>query len=756
MIDRRLPLCLLCLFAINVQRRAVEAFEPPRPNIVVFYVDDMGWGAIGPNGQAQRRAKNLPNVRTPNLDKLAAAGVNFSRGYGCTVCSPARSSLQTGFHQGHTFADRNDPDNAKKAIRADDPSIGKSLAAAGYATGYWGKWGYGGSKDQQQPVLQNVQTLPTSHGYQFVLAELHHVRAHTFFQPTLWHAPASENAVGGLELVPNSLQAYQRRKDWPTSPALQDHRAYPPTAYCDDAYAFAALEFVRRQGMLYRQTGQPFHALLAVQIPHAPFGEIATLPEWDRAYADDPHFAKLSDQSRQWAAMVTRMDAHLGNILAALEDPNADGDPADSIASDTLVVFQSDNGGPGGMSHQELATNGPLRGNKGSILEGGLRVPMIVRWPSAIHATSLLRAGTTSDRVVDVTDLLPTFCELAGAPIPAGIDGVSLAPTLLGSGTQRKRDFIIHEAGNQFSIIRDRYKLIGSRKQGPLKLYDLKTDPGESTNLADDLPELAAELEGLLLGERVAEPQGFANTYHHWIGQDGASLSQAENWSDYIYANAGITYLEDHGPPRPSWVARIVNDSKVSQRATADHSLAVLGLELRGNPQSASTQTLQIDPDVELIGRNEIRVGAWGVLDLHGGSASSLRWIDVAPAGKLTGHGQLQATVFNAGRLTVHAGNSQGFTIAGDFHQTEEGTLSVAFGTRGKAAVIVSGVAHLDGKLVVTLPEEQVPQSGDAYTVLTAEEISGSFSNSPNELVTANGLRFDVELTSDRVRVICH
>ena len=110
-----------------------------RPNILYLYVDDLGWGSIGPNGQYERKAKGLPYVLTPNLDRLAEEGINFTRGYGCTVCSPARSSQQTGFHQGYTFADRNDPNNAKKAIRAEDITMGDALSRAGYATGYWGK-----------------------------------------------------------------------------------------------------------------------------------------------------------------------------------------------------------------------------------------------------------------------------------------------------------------------------------------------------------------------------------------------------------------------------------------------------------------------------------------------------------------------------------------------------------------------------------------------------------------------------------------
>ena len=136
---------------------ASVCFGADRPNVLYLYVDDLGWGSIGPNGQADRKAQGKPSVLTPNLDRLAAAGVNFRRGYGCTVCSPARSSQQTGFHQGYTFADRNDPDNAKKAIRREDLTMGDVLSKAGYATGYWGKWGYGGSKDMQNPTLDNIR-----------------------------------------------------------------------------------------------------------------------------------------------------------------------------------------------------------------------------------------------------------------------------------------------------------------------------------------------------------------------------------------------------------------------------------------------------------------------------------------------------------------------------------------------------------------------------------------------------------------------
>ena len=736
----KLYLLLLALATMPVAKLA--AAKPARPNILYFYVDDMGWGSIGPNGQAARKAENRPYVHTPNLDRLAAQGINFTRGYGCHVCSPARSSQQSGFHQGHTFADRNDPNNAKKAMRSDDVLIGDALSAAGYVTGYWGKWGFGGSKDHLNPVIDNVQTLPTSHGYRHVLAELHHVRAHTFFQPTLWSAPAAPNALGGLELIANSMASYQNDKAYPSTPALQNHADYPQTAYCDDAYAFAALDFVRTQGQNYYKAGQPFLGLLAVQIPHAPFGEIEALPEWDQAYAKDPHYASLADQTRQWAAMVTRIDAHFGNILAALEDPNNDGDTSDSVADNTLVIFQSDNGGPGGKNNVELDANGGLRGNKGKIQEGGIRVPLVMRWPAKITAASALKAGTNCDTVVDVTDLLPTFCELAGAPIPLGIDGVSIAPTLLGSGQQRLREFIIHEASNGQSIIRGKHKLV-RLKNSSLQLYDLQADHAEANDIAADHPELVTELESLLLGERVAEPKGFANTYHCWTGEDGATTSDPDNWSDYEYANAGITYMSDDGAPQLSWIARITNTSDRSSTARADADLRFLGLEVRGNASENAQQSLVLGPEINLTGRNEIRLASHATLTLNNGTVSSLRWIDICPGATINGFGSIDALVYNEGSIAVTGANQPALSVTGDYHQSADAALNLTI-TGEKPAFQVTGEAKLGGVLTVANAEGFEPTPGKSYTALTAKRTIGTFANPRNEVVSSDGSRFTI------------
>lgn len=718
--------------------------NPDRPNILYFYVDDMGWGAIGPNGQFERRSKGLPHLVTPTLDRLAAEGINFRRSYGCTVCSPARSSQQTGFHQGHTFADQNDPDNAKKAIRQGDLTMGDVLSAAGYVTGYWGKWGYGGSKSQLNPEILNIQTLPTSHGYQHVLAELHHVRAHTFFQPTLWSAPAATGAKGGMELIPNSMDRYKKNDAYPELPALQNHPDYPETAYCDDLYAFAALDFVRNQAQNYNQTGQPFFGLLAVQVPHAPYDEVSQLPEWDEPYRKLDFFHSLSDQARHWAAMVSRIDGHFGNILNALEDPNGDGDTSDSVADSTLVIFQSDNGGPHHPARVEFDANGGLRESKGRIEEGGIRVPLMIRLPSKFSGPSALKAGTGTDIPFDVTDFLPTFCALAGAPAPLGIDGVSRVPTLLGTGKQRSREFLIHEAGNGQSIIRDNYKLI--RRKSGLELYDLETDHAEEFDLAAKRPKWVPKLESLLLGERVAEPKGFANTYHQWMGGDGALASDADNWSDYIYANEGITYMTDTGAPRISWTAHMVNAGSEENHAVANRDLEFLGLEIRGE---TAGQSLILDPQVHLTGRNEIRISKHGSLTVNGGTVSSLRWIEIQSGGLLKGTGTIDAVVYNRGVVaTVNH-----LHIKSDYEQSENSDLRLSLTGNPEPALRVDGTAELGGYLSVHVDSKFKPVRGKVYTVLSANSVRGEFSNKNGQVVSNEGTQFEIGYSEEAVKV---
>lgn len=409
--------------------------------------------------------------------------------------------------------------------------------------------------------------------------------------------------------------------------------------------------------------------------------------------------------------MVTRIDAHFGMILAALEDPDGDGDPSDSVAEDTLVLFMSDNGGPKGPSFTALDSNGGLQGHKGSIHEGGIRVPTLVSWPAALKNHPTLKAGSDHDRVVDVSDWLPTFCELAGADAPVGLDGVSLAPLLSGKGTQRPREFLIHEAGKSASIIRKNWKLV--RDDRRTALFDLEKDPAESGDLAGANPDLVGELDTLLTGEKVDEPKGFANTYHHWRGPEGGDLAAAAHWSDYLYENEGIRYLEDEGPPRDSWTARLT-----AGLAVARQPLTFLGLEIGGGDAPAG---ITVRSGSVITGRNEIRISAGGRVELNDGEVSSLRWVDIKEGGTLTGTGAIRATVYNRGTLTTRL-----IRIEGDYVGSPEGRLILDRGGR----ITIRGRADLAGRLELRgEPDLDRP-------ILAAAEIVGGFSN-PGQRVSA-------------------
>jgi hypothetical protein len=524
------------------------------------------------------------------------------------------------------------------------------------------------------------------------------------------------------------MAKYRNQKSYSNYPASQNHPNYPKTAYCDDVYAFACLDFVRDQAKEYNRSGKPFFGLFAAQIPHGPFAEVEKLPMWDQDYQDKPFFSELSPQSRQWCAMVTRIDAHFGNILNALEDPNEDGDKSDSVVQNTLVVFQSDNGGPGGKNREELNANGGLLGSKGSIYEGGIRVPTIMRWPKKITQKSKLKKGTSTDLVMDCSDLLPTFCELAGAPIPLGVSGVSLAPTLTGSGEQKVRDFLIHETNGQASIISGRYKFIrpkqipddSGKKKRPLKvkdgknpnlfhLYDLQADLGESTNLATKNPKLVEQLNHLITAERVDEPAGFANTYHHWKGRSpNGALDSASNWTEYIYENAGETYMHESGPPKSHWCARISQNHS----ALAGKNARFLALEVAGS--------LTVEKGVKVAAHNELRVSDGGQVVLNGGLLESARWVDIQAGGSLEGHGLIRAELFTKGNLSLS----------------------------GKKPLVIDGNAYLSGEL--KLSSFPSPKMDKSLTVIKANLISGGFKN--NE-VLIGGKLFSIFYTPTSVTV---
>jgi hypothetical protein len=361
-----------------------------------------------------------------------------------------------------------------------------------------------------------------------------------------------------------------------------------------------------------------------------------------------------------------------------------------------------------------------------------------------ITETSELKRGTSTDMVMDVTDLLPTFCDLAGTEIPLGLDGVSLAPLLTGKGERRPRDFLIHEAGKGHSIIRGDHKLI-RRPDGDVEVYDLAKDPSETFNLAKKFPAITETLGKLLTEERVDEPKGFANTYHHWKSKDGAKLSKAGNWSDYAYANEGITYLEDDGAPQLSWTAHLRNLRKGSNTAVADKDTDFLALEV--GAADGGSQTLEIGDGVTVTGRNEVRVSDGGTIDIEGGKVSSVRWVDVKKGGTLHGAGSVEGILYNDGTVAVvPSAMAETLVVTGDYR--EEGVSRLHLEIAGKG-IEVEGEAELAGFLSVeTVPRAKV---GELYEILSADSVTGRFSNSDDRVRAGDGTELRVGYEAGRV-----
>jgi arylsulfatase A-like enzyme len=427
-----------------------RAAEARRPNILFILADDLGYGDLGCYGQKQ--------IRTPNLDRLAAQGLRFTQCYaGSTVCAPSRCTLMTGLHTGHCRV----RGNALVPLRPGDATVAEALRAAGYATGLVGKWGLGEAGSTGAPDRK---------GFGYFYGYLNQLHAHNYYPDYLWRN-------GGKVAVEGNV----------VKAGVASRRAqYAPDLLTREALAF-----------LEKHRAGPFFLYLAYTLPHAnnergrAEGNGMEVPS-DEPYAREP----WPQAQKNHAAMITRLDADVGRVLRRLGELG--------LADDTVVFFSSDNGPhkEGGADPTFFHSAGPLRGHKRDLTEGGIRVPMIVRWPGRI------RPGV-SDRVWAFWDFLPTAAELTGAKAPGGLDGLSVVPTLLGKGPQKQHAFLyweFHERGFQQAVRTGDWKAIRTKPNGPLQLYDLKNDVGEAHDVAVKHPEVVARIEAYLKGARTDSP----------------------------------------------------------------------------------------------------------------------------------------------------------------------------------------------------------------------------------------------------------
>ena len=470
-------LSLLCLLL------TAAASVAAKPNIIYFMADDLGYGELGCYGQQK--------IKTPNLDQLAADGIRFTQFYsGHAVCAPSRCVFLTGKHTGHAFVRENSEGRAaqkaeRERIKAEDGyfsqialparevTVAEVLKHSGYRTACIGKWGLGHPTNEGSPLKQ---------GFDFYYGYISQWQAHNYFPTYLWRNDRKEPLEGN------------------------DGKSVNGKHYAADRCEAEALDFIRTA-----KPGEPFFLYFATPVPHVALQvpeEEPSLAGYRKAFAgqDPPYEGKMgylpvTDPRARYAAMVTRMDRTLGKMRALLKETGQ--------TDHTLIIFTSDNGATfnGGYDRGFFEGNKPLRGMKTQLWEGGIRVPCIAAWPGRIGP------GQTSGYVGASWDFLPTFAELAGAPAPTGIDGQSIVPTLLGDLPQSAREPLYWEtvAGGHQAVRMGDWKglRLGAAKKpdAPIQLFNLATDPGETTDVAEGYPDIASKVAALLKSSRVPSPE---------------------------------------------------------------------------------------------------------------------------------------------------------------------------------------------------------------------------------------------------------
>ncbi len=422
---------------------------PARPNILFILADDLGFGDVGCFGQTR--------IQTPNIDRLASEGVRFNSTYaGSTVCAPSRCSLMTGYHTGHARTRGNKP--LDLPLRPTDVTVAEVLKQAGYNTGLFGKWSLG---------QLGSTGYPTRKGWDEWFGFFSQLHAHNYYPEHLLSGETSFILRGNMGT---------------------QHKDYAP-----DLFTQHALSFLNRQ-----TAAQPFFLHVCYTQPHANNEMGRDTGDGMQVPSDAPYTSQNWPQvEKNFAAMITRMDKDVGQILGSLKSKG--------LMDNTLVIFTSDNGPhrEGGHNPSFFESSGPLRGIKRDLTEGGIRVPTVMRWPRGI------KPGTVTDYPWAFWDFLPTAAELAGAKAPAGIDGFSIVPTLLGK-QQKPHDYFyweFHEQGFHQAVRMDNWKGIRKGPKLPMELYDLATDKSERNEISRAHPDIVKRIEEIMTSARTADPE---------------------------------------------------------------------------------------------------------------------------------------------------------------------------------------------------------------------------------------------------------
>lgn len=456
-----MPVLFLVIFLVGCNP-GKETNE--KPNIIFIMADDLGYGHLGCYGQQL--------IQTPNIDRLATEGMRFTQAYaGCSLCAPARSTLMTGTHTGHTPVRGN---GGGVSLQKEDVTVAQILKKAGYATGIFGKWGLGEA---------GTAGVPNKKGFDEFFGYLHQLHAQFYYPRFLWH---NEEKVA----IPENANGCN--------------------VYSPDLIMEKAFNFVRKH------QSEPFFLYLPFTLPHHEF----VVPEEDmKIYSGkfEEHpldhwrdgYALPQEPRATMAAMISHMDKKVGELTALLKELYLD--------ENTLIIFTSDNGAAEGPlpDPEFFKANGPLKGLKGSMYEGGIRVPMIARWPNHIQP------GSTSSHALYFPDVLPTFAELANVSdeVPTNIDGISFLPALYGK-QNKEHPFMYWEDADyertppfgeitstlKQAVLQGEWKAVKNAPDYPVELYNLTSDIGEQNNVAAEHPDLVNKLEQLMKSQHVTAP----------------------------------------------------------------------------------------------------------------------------------------------------------------------------------------------------------------------------------------------------------
>jgi arylsulfatase A len=463
----RLNLLFTGISSLLVSSQASAVEKKQKPNIVFILADDLGYGDLGCYGQKI--------IKTPNIDKLASDGMLFTQHYaGCTVSAPSRSALLTGLHTGHTPIRGNKEvgDEGQHPLPENTFTMAEMLKQAGYVTGAFGKWGLGYPGSEGDP---NKQGFDEFYGYNCQRLAHYYYPTHLWHNQTKINLPGNTNGIVGI--------------------------------YAQDMIHKEAMKFIREN------KSKPFFAFLPYILPHAdivsPDDSIRKMYAGikpgipfigiDKPNGHKPGGYNSSDEPHiDFAAMIARLDAYVGEVVAELKKQGID--------KNTIVIFTSDNGPheEGGANPAFFNSYGPLRGVKRDMYEGGIRVPMIVSWPGKTQQ------GVKTEQVSAFWDFMPTFKELARVKTNFASNGISIVPTLLSNKKQKQHEYLyweFHEMGGRIAIRKGNWKGIklnyGKNPDNKMLLFDLSTDIHEDNNVAEKHPEIVTELEKLIKSSRT-------------------------------------------------------------------------------------------------------------------------------------------------------------------------------------------------------------------------------------------------------------